>query len=94
MWSILFVFGHGYVPRSAKWSNRRDCAQSFGKTDDDAKVLARQIAGNTHTMEHDEEQFCYTETRIDAVQKSIAKLGPAWRRRLRSAGNSIPSSSL
>ena len=35
----------------------------------DAKVLAHQIAGHTHTMEHDEEQLCYTETRIDAVQK-------------------------
>ena len=35
-------------------------AQSFGKTEDDAKVLARRIAGCTHTN-------------IDAVQKSIAK---------------------
>ena len=37
---------------------------------------------------------CYTETRVDAVQKSIANLEPAWPRRLRSAGKSIPTSSL
>ena len=49
-------------------------AQSFGKTEDDAKVLAHQIAGHTHTKENHEEPLCYTETRIDAVQKSIAKL--------------------
>ena len=69
------MFGHGYVPRSAGWGNGRDCAQSFGKTEDDAKVLAHQVAGHTHSIEHDEELLCHTETRIDAVQKSIAKLG-------------------
>ena len=67
MFSIFFVIVHGYLPRSAKWSNGRDCAQN-------AKVLANQIAGHTHTIEHDEEQLCYTETRIDAVQMSISKL--------------------
>ena len=55
--------------RDEKWDHGRDCAQSCGKTEDDAKALAHQIAGHTHTIEHDEEQLCYTETRIDAVQK-------------------------
>ena len=51
------------------------CAQSFGKTEDDPKVLAHQIAGHTHTKENYEEQLCHTDTRIDAVQKSIFDLG-------------------
>ena len=32
-------------------------AQSFGKTEDDAKVLAHQIAGHTNTKENHEEPF-------------------------------------
>ena len=63
-----------YVPRFSKWSNGRGCVQGLVKTEDDAKVLSHQIAGHTHTTEHDEELLCYTETRIDAVQKSIAML--------------------
>ena len=57
---------HGYVPRTAKWGNGRDCVQSFGKTEDDAKVLAHQIAGHTHTNSG--------VTRRRVSTKTIAKL--------------------
>ena len=48
-----------------KWCSGRDCVQSFGKTE----------LGHTHTKENYESQLCYTETGIDAVQKSIFDLG-------------------
>jgi len=47
---------------------------SFGKTEDEAEVLAHQIAGQTHSMEDYDELLCNTETRIDAVQTSISEL--------------------
>ena len=64
---------HDYVPVRKMGQREGLRAQSFGKTEDDAKVLAHQIAGHTHTKENHEEPFCYTETRIDAVQKSFAE---------------------
>ena len=36
---ILFVFGHGYLPRFAWWGNGRNRVQSFSKTKDDPTVL-------------------------------------------------------
>jgi len=50
------------------------CVQSFDKTEDEAKVLAHQIAGHKDTIEDYEEQLSNTETRIAAVQKSISEL--------------------
>merc|ERR1712136_271492 len=50
------------------------CLQSFDKTEDEAKVLAHQIAGHKDTIEDYEEQLSNTETRIAAVQKSISEL--------------------
>ena len=61
---------HDYVPRFCKMGQREGLR---AQTEDDAKVLAHQIAGHTHTKENHEEPFCYTETRIDAVQKSFAE---------------------
>ena len=37
--------------------------------------LLCQIASHTHTIEHDEEQLCFTETRIEVVQTGISELG-------------------
>ena len=56
-----------------QWEGRH-CVQSFGKTKDEAKVLAHQIAGHTQPSEDYEEQLCNTETRIDAVQTWISEL--------------------
>ena len=50
------------------------CVQNFDQTEDEAKVLAHQIAGHKDTMEDYEEQLSNTETRIAAVQKSISEL--------------------
>jgi len=50
------------------------CVQSFDKTEDEAKVLAHQIAGHKDTIEDYEEQLSNTETRIAAVQKSVSEL--------------------
>merc|ERR1719323_2737957 len=50
------------------------CVQSFDKTEDEAKVLAHQIAVHKDTKEDYEEQLSNTETRIAAVQKSISEL--------------------
>jgi len=50
------------------------CVQSFDETEDEAKVLAHQIAGHKDVLEDYEEQLSNTETRIAAVQKSISEL--------------------
>merc|ERR1712136_291094 len=50
------------------------CVQSFDKTEDEAKVLAHQIAGHKDALEDYQEQLSNTETRIAAVQKSISEL--------------------
>merc|ERR1712135_95438 len=50
------------------------CVQSFDKTEDEAKVLAHQIAGHKDTVEDLEEQLSNTDERIAVVQKSISEL--------------------
>merc|ERR1712136_436780 len=50
------------------------CVQSFDKTEDEAKVLAHQIAGHKDTVEDLEEQLSNTDERIEVVQKSISEL--------------------
>merc|ERR1712136_204924 len=50
------------------------CVQSFDKTEDEAKVLAHQIAGHKGSIEDYKEQLSNTETRIAAVHKSISEL--------------------
>merc|ERR1712012_353587 len=43
------------------------CVQSFDKTEDEAKVLAHQIAGHKGSIEDYKEQLSNTESRITAV---------------------------
>merc|ERR1719434_220613 len=50
------------------------CVKSFDKTEDEAKVLAHQIAGHKDTIEDLEEQLSNTDDRIAVVQKSISEL--------------------
>ena len=55
--------------KTGQWEGRH-CVQSFGKSKDEAKVLAH----HTHTIEDYEEQLCNTVTRIYAVQNMV----PSW----------------
>ena len=55
------------LPSLRRWGDGREWVQSPIKTEDEAKVMAQQMAGLTHTIEDNDKQLCNTETLIDAV---------------------------
>jgi len=55
-------------------SKKACCLGNFDKTEDDAKALAKTIAGHMDATQEFQEQLSNTDVRIAVVQKSIAEL--------------------